>query len=110
MRHIGRRRQSCLWLIVPACVLFSAASAQDEHRRERPGPASTADEASLRALAREFYAAYARKDLEGCARLWGAKSPDFAERRRATAKLFADHEKIEVKVVVTDVTQSATAS
>jgi len=46
MRHIGRRRHCCLWLIVPAYVLFSAASAQDEPRRERPGPASTADEAS----------------------------------------------------------------
>lgn len=59
--------------------------------------AAAADEAALRALAGEFYAAYARKDLDGLTRLWSAKSPALAPRRQAAEQLFAKSEKIEVK-------------
>jgi CHAT domain-containing protein/Tfp pilus assembly protein PilF len=86
-----------LWVFISACILFSIVLAQDESRKERPSIPSTADEADLRALAQEFYAACARKDLDGFLRLWSAKSPELASRRAATQKLFADHEKIEVK-------------
>src|SRR5262249_39182275 len=58
---------------------------------------SAADDAALRALAQELYADYAKKDLDGFLRLWSAKSPEFAARRQTMQKLFADHEKIEVK-------------
>ena len=79
------------------CFCFTFNPAQDESRKERPGSVSAADEAALRALAQEFYAAYAKKDLDGFLRLWSAKSPELASRRTAMQKLFADHEKIELK-------------
>ena len=90
-------RHRWLWVVISACILFSIVLAQDESRKERPALPSTADEADLRALAQEFYAAYARKDLDGFLRLWSAKSPELASRRAATQKLFADHERIELK-------------
>jgi CHAT domain-containing protein/Tfp pilus assembly protein PilF len=90
-------RHRWLWVVISACILFSIVLAQDESRKERPAFPSTAGEADLRALAQEFYAACARKDLDGFLRLWSAKSPELASRRAATQKLFADHEKIEVK-------------
>jgi CHAT domain-containing protein/Tfp pilus assembly protein PilF len=90
-------RHRWLWAVISACILFSIVLAQGESRKERPAFPSTADEADLRALAQEFHAAYARKDLDGFLRLWSAKSPELASRRAATQKLFADHEKIEVK-------------
>ncbi len=93
--HPGR-----LWSGILACLLFSSVLAQDESRKARPGSASAADEAALRALAQEFYAAYAKKDLDGFLQLWSAKSPELAARRQAMQKLFADHEKIEVKDLV----------
>lgn len=92
MRH---SRHRWLWVMVSACILFSVVLSQDESAKERP--ASAADEAELRALAQEFYAAYAKKDLDGFLRLWSAKSPELDSRRTATQKLFADHEKIELK-------------
>ena len=90
-------RHRWLWVVISACIFFSIVLAQDESRKERPAFPSTVDEADLRALAQEFYAACARKDLDGFLRLWSAKSPELASRRTATQKLFADHEKIEVK-------------
>src|SRR5262245_22682191 len=97
MRHFQHRRRRWPWVIVSACLLFSIILAQDDTQKERSGSASTADEATLRALAQEFYACYARKDLDGFLQLWSAKSPEIAARRQATQKFFADHEKIELK-------------
>src|SRR5262245_37063348 len=90
--HPGR-----LWSVIFACLLFSSMPAQDESRKERPAPAAAADEVALRALAEEFYTGYAKKDLEGFIQLWSAKAPELAARRQTMQKLFADHEKIEVK-------------
>jgi CHAT domain-containing protein/Tfp pilus assembly protein PilF len=59
------------------------------------------DEAALRGLIEEFYAAYAKEDIEGLARLWSPRSPDLAARRKALEKLFADHDNIEVKSLST---------
>jgi len=94
MRH-GLRYWFLGGALVCCCFFFNLA--QDESRKERPGSASAADEAVLRALAQEFYAAYAKKDLDGFLRLWNAKSPEFAARRQTMQKLFADHERIDVK-------------
>src|SRR5262245_1589153 len=81
------------------CFCFTFNPAQDESRKGRPGSVSAADEAALRALAQEFYAAYAKKDLDGFLRLWSAKSPELASRRTAMQKLFSNHEKIELKSI-----------
>src|SRR5262245_30955457 len=97
MRHALRHWLSAITLV---CCCFSFNLAQDEPRKERPRNDSATDEAALRALAQEFYAAYAKKDLDGFLRLWSAKSPEIASRRQAMQKLFADHEKIEVKDMV----------
>ena len=94
MRHTRHR---WLWAIASACVLFSIALAQTGSRKELAISDSAADEAALLSLAREFYAACARKDLDGFLRLWSAKSPELASRRTVTRKFFDDHEKIEVK-------------
>src|SRR5262249_5122059 len=80
--HPGR-----LWSVLLACLLFSSVPAQDESQ----------DELALRALAEEFYSSYAKKDLYGFLRLWSARAPELAARRQTMQKLFADHEKIEVK-------------
>lgn len=84
------------WLLVSAlvCCLFSFGLTQDESRKERSG---AADEAALRALAQEFYAAYSKRDLDGFLRLWSAKSSELGARQEAMQKLFADHEKIEAR-------------
>src|SRR5262245_58611289 len=93
-----RSAHTCqLWIVIVVGLLFSSVLAQDESRKERPGSASAADEAALRALAQEFYSAYAKKDLDGFLRLWSARAPELAARRQAMQKLFADHEKIEVR-------------
>lgn len=81
--------------VILACLLFSLTPAQNESRTERP--ASAADEAALRTLAEEFYAAYPKKDLDCFLRLWSAKAPELAARRETMQKLFAENEKIEVK-------------
>src|SRR5262249_2280906 len=93
--HSGR-----LWSVILTCLLFSSMPAQDESRKERPASAAAADELALRALAEEFYASYAKKDLDGFLRLWSARAPELAARRQTMQKLFADHEKIEVKGLV----------
>jgi len=74
--------------------------AQEESRKERPASDSGADEAALRALVQDFYAGYAKKDLDGFLRLWSARAPELAARRHTMQKLFADHEKIEIKDLV----------
>lgn len=96
MLRTTHRWHRWLLIIVSACILFSIDLSQDESRRERPSSASKADEAALRALAQEFYAAYSKKDLDGFLRLRSAKSPEIAVRRKTMQKLFADHEKIDV--------------
>jgi CHAT domain-containing protein/Tfp pilus assembly protein PilF len=97
MRSILHSRHRWPWVIVSACLLFSIALAQDETQKERSGSDSTADEAALRALTQEFYASYARKDLDGFLRLWSAKSPELASRRQAMQKFFTDYDKVELK-------------
>jgi CHAT domain-containing protein/tetratricopeptide (TPR) repeat protein len=68
------------------CVAQPATSA--------PTPQSAAmplakDEAELRAVVEQYFAAYAKEDLDGVMRLWSEKSPDYAERKKTLADLFA---------------------
>jgi CHAT domain-containing protein len=59
--------------------------------------ASSGGDIALRSVVEEFFAAYARKDLDGCMKLWSVKSPDLASRRKAMQEIFAANDKIEVK-------------
>lgn len=55
------------------------------------------DTALLHTLANEFFALYAKEDLEGFMLLWSAQSPDFAFWKQRLQEVFAANEKIEVK-------------
>ncbi len=90
-------RSGRLGSVILVCLLLSSVPAQDESRTRSTAPS---DDAALRALVEEFYGSYAKKDLDGFLQLWSARSPELAARREAMQKLFADHEKIEVKGLV----------
>ena len=94
MRFAHRGRLCSLILV---CLPLSFVLAQDDSRT-RPTVAS--DDAALLALVQEFYGSYAKKDLDGFLQLWSSRSPELATRRETMQKLFADHEKIEVKGLV----------
>jgi CHAT domain-containing protein/tetratricopeptide (TPR) repeat protein len=83
------RTASRLSLIVVATLCLQPLGLAQE--------ASPADETALRAAAEEFYAAYAKEDLEGLMGLWSSNAPDLASRRKAMQDVFAANEKIEVK-------------
>ncbi len=85
MSHIHRRWILVIghWLLV---ILLTAAVF-----------AQSADEAGLRAVMEKFHASLSKKDLDGWASLWSAKSPDFALRKQALQQLFAQRDNIEVK-------------
>ena len=81
-------------LLVICFSLFASA-------RQEPAPLRSAsvppdEEAALRNLAYEFFTAYANKELEPWMRLWSAKAPALAPRRKQAEQLFATHEKLEV--------------
>lgn len=56
-----------------------------------------ADEREVRALAEQYFGAYARKDLEGFMALWSEKSPDFATRKQTMQRIFAQTGDIQLK-------------
>ena len=78
-----------------ACCCLTLNLAQDG--TPQTAPASAADETALRALVGDFCAAYAKEDLDGFLRLWSAKSPDLAARRKAMEQIFLTYDRIEVK-------------
>ena len=51
--------------------------------------AQNADETTLRGLVEQFFAAYAKEDLDGFMALWSPKSPDYAARKQTMQQLFA---------------------
>lgn len=65
-----------------------------------PAAEPEADAAAVQRLAEEFFAACARKDLEGFLQLWSPRSPDLAARKQEMQTLFAANEKIEVKTLI----------
>jgi CHAT domain-containing protein/Tfp pilus assembly protein PilF len=71
----------CLVLLLLPSALN--ASAQDAHApTPRTGAPPLADEASIRALVNDFFAADVSKDPERFVKLWSARSPEFASRRK----------------------------
>jgi CHAT domain-containing protein/Tfp pilus assembly protein PilF len=55
-----------------------------------------ADEAALRSLTENFFAAYAKQDLDALMALWSDKSPDFAASKQSLQQSFAAN-RIEIK-------------
>ena len=84
-------------LILLTCVLSLLCLARNAPLAHQAGAQAHTDDAELRHLVDQYFAAYAKKDLEGWRRLWSAKSPELASRQKAVEQLFADHEKIAVR-------------
>ncbi len=85
------------WLslvVLTALCLQSFVYAQEP---AQTSSASSSDESALRALLDQYFAAYARADLEACVRLWSAGSPNLAARKDALDKLFKTNYNIDVK-------------
>ncbi len=57
----------------------------------------TADERALRSLAEQYFAAYAKKDLQKIMGFWSAKAPEAELRRKALDELFRTEGSMEVK-------------
>ncbi|PYT08793.1 MAG: hypothetical protein DMF60_03875, partial [Acidobacteria bacterium] len=87
---------ACSFAITLVFCLYIPGSAQQQPQSAQSLP-SAKPEAAIRALVDQFFAAYARKDIEAFIRLWSAKSPDFESKKKAAQVLFADNEKIEVR-------------
>jgi CHAT domain-containing protein len=63
----------------------------------RGATAQTPDEAALRALVGEYYAAFAGRDAARLFGLWAEKAAGLAERKQAVAQTFAAHGQIEAR-------------
>lgn len=76
-----------LTVVSVICLCLSAFAQQPA-----TGAASSPDEidgAALRALVVKYFDAYAKKDLEAMAAMWGKASPIFAARREILQRMFA---------------------
>ena len=58
-----------------------------------------ADETAVRAVAQRYFAAYAKKDLDGFMALWSEKSPDFKSRKQTMQRIFGETEDIRLKAL-----------
>lgn len=83
-------------VVLSVLCLSPFALAQEVARGTRPAASPPNEVDALRAVASEFYAAHARNDLEGLARLWSAK-PTAADRGQTLKKLSADVGRAEIK-------------
>ena len=75
-------------------ILVVALGFQPSNHAQKNSPDT---ETSLRAVVDELFAAFAREDIEGYMKLWSAKSPDLASRRKVVQDLLAANDRIEVK-------------
>ncbi|HWB01137.1 MAG TPA: CHAT domain-containing protein [Pirellulales bacterium] len=78
-----------------AILLFLLAAAPDVVR----GQNFSDDEQQVRAVAGQFFQAYAAKDMTAFMALWTKASPDFAARQQTMQKLFAETGPIEAKSI-----------
>jgi len=63
------------------------------------------DDAAVRAVAQQFFAAYAGRDLDGFMKLWSAQSPEIESRRKTMQERFAATDKIDlVSLAISDLT------
>jgi CHAT domain-containing protein/Tfp pilus assembly protein PilF len=75
----------CLILCLIPCLPYPALS-------------QTADEAALRALAEQFFAAYESQNIDSLMRLWSEKSPESAAGKKTFQQIFGAN-KIELKLL-----------
>jgi CHAT domain-containing protein len=80
--------------LILAFCLFPFVLAEKLSSAQNSG-ASNTDEAQIRALVHELFAADAREDMEGFMRLWSQKSPDTPIWRANSERNFEEREKTE---------------
>jgi CHAT domain-containing protein len=94
-------RANALWIasvLLALCLSLDGSSALSlPGLFNQPAHAQTNDEAALRSLVEQFYAAFARKDLAAYLKLWSEKSPDFKSLQKSTQDLFNSLDHIEMK-------------
>jgi CHAT domain-containing protein/Tfp pilus assembly protein PilF len=83
-------QKGTLYCMVLVCLFGLGALSWAQDRPETPASASqgTPQETALRALVEEYFAAYAKKDLDGMVALWSSKSPDLAVRKQQAQQFF----------------------
>ncbi len=86
-----------LWSRVAIALLTLSTFGPSQTQSPQRSP--TGDEASLRALVDRYFAAFAKKDLDGLMGMWSAGSSEIESRRKAMQELFAAVEKIELRNV-----------
>jgi CHAT domain-containing protein/tetratricopeptide (TPR) repeat protein len=84
-----RAGQGLLLSVIALVSLALPGQAQQSREPEKATPASAADEAALRKVAGQFFAAYQKEDTNALLKLWSEKSPDFASRRQVLSRVFA---------------------
>ncbi|MGB7925088.1 MAG: CHAT domain-containing tetratricopeptide repeat protein [Pyrinomonadaceae bacterium] len=89
-----QRRAPVLLLLLCFC---SVVFPQGDKQR---AAVSGTDEAALRSLTAQYFAAYAKEDLDGLMRLWSAKAPEATARKRALEERFALYDRLEAQNVV----------
>ncbi len=85
------------WLSLVVLTALGLQSFVYAQEPAQTSSASSSDESALRALLDQYFAAYARADLEACVRLWSAGSPNLAARKDVLDKLFKTNDNIDVK-------------
>ena len=89
MLHSQRHRSLVTGYAVPKVRTRSLVTAICILASLHPCIPASEDEAALRALVEKFFAAYAKKDLDGFMALWSEKSPDYAARKQTMQQRFA---------------------
>jgi CHAT domain-containing protein len=96
MKLATRRLCGVIFSVIWAGYLCVFSIAQEQGRNAQPG---ADDQAAIQKLATDFFAAYAKEDLDGLLRLWSAQSPELAAFKQRAQQQFTAWEKIEVKNV-----------
>ncbi|MGH9837206.1 MAG: CHAT domain-containing protein [Blastocatellia bacterium] len=83
-----RMFRSKLWNFL-FVVFVSSGFAVAAQERNGTSQVKAEDDAALRAVIEQYFALFAKEDLEGMMRLWSDKSPEYAERKDTLSQLLA---------------------
>jgi len=82
--------------LVPLFILAFGLTL-DPFSSRQVNASSQTGETALRALVETLYADYARKDIDGYSRVWGAPTAVIEKRREFLRRAFASVEKMEIR-------------
>jgi CHAT domain-containing protein/predicted negative regulator of RcsB-dependent stress response len=89
---------SKLWVlcIIPSLPLGQVSAPVPKTGADEAATQSASQNPAPRALVGQYFAAYARKDLDALTALWSSQSPDLAAHRQSAQQFFAANDKIVV--------------